>query len=635
MPKRKTVLINVVLFAVYVISAKLSLRLAFVNASATAVWPPTGIAMAAFLIFGTRIWPAIFWGAFAANLTTAGTVITSLFIALGNTFEGALGGLLIKRYAGGVHAFERPERVFQTLLAAIIIPVVSATVGVTTLTAAGFSPVASYGAVWVTWWLGNVTGALVVLPAIVLWYTKPKIKENGKSLELALFFLGLLGISAIVFSGTLPYPYLIMAATLWVVFKFGPRETATAVLVVGGIGVWATIHGYGPFAAKDMNPNTSLIFLQMFLATLATTQLIVAALILERARGERRFRALIEKSYDAISLINTDATVLYASPSTMSVLGFTPEEFVGIPGLSLVHPDDVNRVMELLSDVAAEPNKSIRTELRIQKKNGEYIWVSTVTTNLLHDPAVRALVVNYRDISDRKKLELAKDEFMMISAHQLRAPLASMRWNIELLMERVDASMKKQFAVIYQQTIKLIDLVNELLDASRIIQGNVSGERKPTRIIPIIQKEIETNKPYAAKRHVPLAAQLPRTLPAILVDPTRFSWVVQNLLSNAIKYTPAGGTISLSVAKEKDRIRMSVADTGIGIPKAEQDDIFSKFFRASNARAVDPQGSGLGLFAVREYVKSWGGTISVESPNANAHGTTITIILPVYKGGEK
>src|SRR6266704_1423265 len=159
--------------AAYFIAGKLGLRLAFLNASATAVWPPTGIALVAFVLLGYDVWPAILASAFLVNLTTAGSVATSIGIALGNTLEGVVGAYLVNRFARGRRAFDRPQDVFIfTALAAMVSTTVSATVGVTTIWLAGYAGWADYGPIWLTWWLGDAAGDLVVAPAVLLWATK-------------------------------------------------------------------------------------------------------------------------------------------------------------------------------------------------------------------------------------------------------------------------------------------------------------------------------------------------------------------------------------------------------------------------------------------------------------------------------
>src|SRR5437899_7521821 len=143
---------------VYFIAGKLALRLAFLHASASPVWPPAGIALAALLVLGFRVWPAIFVGAFLVNLTTVGNVFTSLGIASGNTLEALCGAWLVNRFAGGARVFGRPQDVFKFALAALISTSVSSTCGVSSLAAGGFTRWSSYWPIWLTWWLGDTSG---------------------------------------------------------------------------------------------------------------------------------------------------------------------------------------------------------------------------------------------------------------------------------------------------------------------------------------------------------------------------------------------------------------------------------------------------------------------------------------------
>ena len=157
------------LTAVYVAAGKLGLRLASVHASATAVWPPSGIALAAFLLFGTRVWPAVALGAFLVNVTTAGSVATSIGIGAGNTLEGLFNTWLVNRFAHGRYAFERTRDIFMFTVAVVPGAVVSATVGVASLVIAGYVQWTAVGPIWMTWSLGDVTGALIVAPPVLLW----------------------------------------------------------------------------------------------------------------------------------------------------------------------------------------------------------------------------------------------------------------------------------------------------------------------------------------------------------------------------------------------------------------------------------------------------------------------------------
>jgi len=276
------------LAVIYFVAAKLGLKLAFVNPSATAVWPPTGIALAALLIFGFRLWPGVLLGAFLANLTTAGTVATSLGIALGNTLEAVTGARLVRRFAGGRDAFDRPYDILKfVLLAGGLSTTVSATLGVASLCAGGFAAWADFRSIWFTWWLGDVGGNLVVAPLVLVWGANPRLQwSRGQIFEALLLLVSLSAAGLLLFGGLVPavtgqpLTFACLPLLLWPAFRFGQRETITASFILSGIAVWGTLHGYGPF--RGGTPNESLLLLQGFLALSAITAMSVAAVVRER-----------------------------------------------------------------------------------------------------------------------------------------------------------------------------------------------------------------------------------------------------------------------------------------------------------------------------------------------------------------
>jgi diguanylate cyclase (GGDEF)-like protein len=298
--KRENLAIVAVLAVVYFGTAKLGLRFAFVNPSATALWAPTGITLAAFLIFGSRVWPGAFLGAFLANLTIAGSVLTSIAIATGNTLEGVAGSYLVKRFARGPQAFERAQDTFKfAFLAGMVSTTISATVGVTSLSLSGFADWPEYGPIWRTWWLGDGVGAVLVTPLVLLWRQNPRLNWTREQIiELALLFLGLFFTAWIVFGGRFhsevknyPLEYLCIPFLIWAAFRFGRRKAATATCVLAGIAIWGTLKGFGPFSREAL--NTSLLLVQSFVGTVAVTGLALAAEVSERKRADERVQQLV------------------------------------------------------------------------------------------------------------------------------------------------------------------------------------------------------------------------------------------------------------------------------------------------------------------------------------------------------
>src|SRR3989441_778530 len=192
-PILKDVGLFIALAAIYFVAGKLGLRLAFVHVSATTVWPPTGIALAAFLLLGLRVWPAIFAGAFFVNLTTAGSLATSIGIGAGNTLEGLVAAYLVNRFANGRRALQHSGDIVKfALLAAVVSTTVAATCGVTSLSLGGFARWQDYGDIWLTWWLGDAGGDLVVAPVVLVWGTA------NESLVLLQAFMGVTAVTTLI-----------------------------------------------------------------------------------------------------------------------------------------------------------------------------------------------------------------------------------------------------------------------------------------------------------------------------------------------------------------------------------------------------------------------------------------------------
>src|SRR6266550_85927 len=232
---------------VYFIAGKFGLMLASLHASASPVWPPAGIALAALLVLGYRAWPAIFVGAFLVNVTTVGNVATSLAVASGNTLEAVCGAWLVNRFAGGTTVFDRPQGVFKFALAAVVSTIISPAFGVTSLALAGFADWRNYGAIWLTWWLGDTTGDLLIAPLIILWSIPSKRRWNRREA----FFGGWLTISAKDY----PIAFICGGIVIWTAFRFTQRETATGIFILSAIAIWGTLHGFGPFVRETENQS--------------------------------------------------------------------------------------------------------------------------------------------------------------------------------------------------------------------------------------------------------------------------------------------------------------------------------------------------------------------------------------------
>jgi diguanylate cyclase (GGDEF)-like protein len=299
LPGARYLLICSALASGYFVAAKVGLAFAVVNASATAIWPPTGMTLAALLIFGLDVWPAILLGAFLANLTVQGTVATSLLLGIGNTLEGMLGALLVNRFAHGRMFFLKPRDIVKfAVLAAILSTTVSATIGVTTLAVAGYASWADYGQIWFTWWLGDSAGDLVVAPFLIVWASVPAPHWNLRGiLEAAAVIAGLSLVAMLAFDGLipaagaehLPIEYLCVPFLFWAAFRMGRRCVVTCVLVLSFLAINGTLLGLGPFARGT--GNEALLLLQAYLAVKAVTMLAAAAVVWQHRQAENLARS--------------------------------------------------------------------------------------------------------------------------------------------------------------------------------------------------------------------------------------------------------------------------------------------------------------------------------------------------------
>jgi diguanylate cyclase (GGDEF)-like protein/PAS domain S-box-containing protein len=403
------------LATVYFIAAKLGLKLAFLHVSATPVWPPTGIALAAFLVLGIRVWPGNWAAAFLANLTTAGSALTCLGIATGNTLEGVVGAWLVDLLAEGPRAFERPQDVFKFAgLAGMVSTTVSATFGVTSLSLGGYAAWANYWSIWVTWWLGDMGGALVVAPLLILWGTTARPRwDRRRVLEATLLLASLVLVNLVIFDGLLPsglrnypLPFLTLPLLLWAAFRFEQREAATATAVLSGIAIWGALHGYGPFVRAS--PNETLLLLQAFMGVMGVTTLAVAAGVSQRRRAERdlvQAAAIVRSSDDAILAKTLDGTIVSWNRGAEALYGYTAEEVHGRPVSILVPPDRGDEVTAILEKIRSGKRIEHYETVRVRKDGGR-LSVSLAVSPIL-DPEGRIVGASAiaRDITEKQRAE--------------------------------------------------------------------------------------------------------------------------------------------------------------------------------------------------------------------------------------
>jgi len=417
---------GIALVGLYVVSGKLGLMLAVVHPSTTAVWAPTGIALAALLVLGYRVWPCLLLAAFLVNITTAGTVATSLGIALGNMLEGLLGAYLVNKYANGCAFFEQPKDIFRFAgLVGMIGTTIGATFGVTSLVLGHVADWADYGSIWLTWWLGNAMGALIIAPPLVLWSAAPRPRwgwQEGVEAVSLLIMLFLAGLTA--FGGWLPtevqtYPiaFVCVPILIWAAYRFGPRETATAAAVLSGIALWGPLHGFGPFVRNT--PNESLLLAQVFMGVTAMLALAFAVVVSQRKQADAvhaRLAAIVDSSVDAIIGKTLEGVVFSWNAAAERMFGYKAEEVLGHPIKFLIPPSRFDEEPTIIKRLRHGERIAYFETVR-QRKDGQIIDVS-LTISPIKDQRGKVIGISKiaRDITHQKRTQAERE--MLIREHE-------------------------------------------------------------------------------------------------------------------------------------------------------------------------------------------------------------------------
>ena len=243
-------------------------------------------------------------------------------------------------------------------------------------------------------------------------------------------------------------------------------------------------------------------------------------------------------------------------------------------------------------------------------------------------------LVVLHDVTREKIIERMKTEFVSIAAHQLRTPLSAIKWTLKMLLDgdlgEITEEQREFVNKAYRANERMIKLINDLLNVARIEEGRYLYKLSSLNIEPLVRKIVESLRQEAERKKIKLEFKKPKKkLPKLMLDAEKISLAIQNLVENAIKYTPAGGRVTISLKVENEEVVFSVKDTGVGIPKEQQDRVFSKFFRGANVMRMETEGSGLGLFITKNIIEAHGGRIWFQSKEGR--GTTFYFAIPFFQ----
>ena len=657
-----------VLAALYFVVAKLSLLAAIPPGYATSVWPPSGIALAAILLYRPRIWPGVWIGAALVNLTVQSSVLAAVMIGSGNAIEALVGAALVKRLIGVPRQFQRGEDVFKFVVVAAGASIIAATIGTLAVATVSGLPPAGITAVWWTWWQGDTTGMIVVTPLILVWTVAPAIAWTARrKREVIGFGIVLVLVGYVAFGTDLTSPIfspLLLLLTLplvnWAALRFDQREVVVTIAILCAMAIGFTVAGRGPLASSSV--DASLLQLLVFISAVAMTGLSISAVANERRRAmvalresrdelERRviertlelrrseetFRLLVEGIQDyAIFMLDQDGKIVSWNKGAERIEGYAANEIIG-QHISRFFPADAiesNRPQQELALAKAQGRCEV--EGWRLRKDGTRFWANVVIT-ALYDAAgqFRGFAKVTRDMTELKRIESLEqrerqtNEFLAMLGHELRNPLAPIRNALSLMgMQSADDSTREWSRnVIDRQVTQLTRLVDDLLDVARITSGRIELKKEHVELNAAVVRAVDSCKSAAESRQQILDVQTSKEHLLVDGDLIRLSQIVINHQNNAIKYTPDGGRITVSVARDGDWAVLRVKDTGAGIHAELLPRVFDLFVQGERSLARTEGGLGIGLTIVRKLVDLHGGTVSARSDGLGK-GSEFIVLLP-------
>ena len=344
-------------------------------------------------------------------------------------------------------------------------------------------------------------------------------------------------------------------------------------------------------------------------------------------RREEHFRALIEHASDIVAILNEDGTFRYLSPAITQVLGYEPAALLGTPAEALIHPDDLTGLRDTHASFLRTPGDTITVEYRARHKDGSFRTLEVIGNNLLHNPAMAGIVINARDISERKAAERLKDDMVAVVSHELRTPLTSLCGFADLLLtSELPPDKQRQFlTIIHDETVRLAHLISDFTDLQRMQAGRQTYHWACTDLGALLRDTVAEFTSKAESHDIRIETADP--LPPVYADAERLRQVLSNLLSNAIKFSPPGSAVCVGAHRDGTQVLVWVADQGYGIPPEALPKLFSKFFRVERQETRHIGGTGLGLVLVKEIIDAHNGSVWVES--VLGEGSTFFFTVPV------
>lgn len=340
--------------------------------------------------------------------------------------------------------------------------------------------------------------------------------------------------------------------------------------------------------------------------------------------------AIVESFADALFFFNNNKKAEMINPEVEKTFNIKSSEVIGKSFFDL---REENSSLKAVFDSIIEEGKEVfRKEVRLDKD----VFVEVTSIPIFQKDEVIGTLVDVHDITREKNIEKVKTEFVSLAAHQLRTPLAGIKWTLETVLEEKDeANLPEEIVDFIKKATeannRMVSLVNDLLNVTRIEEGRYVYDPKNVDMKKVIEASLKEHKEEIEKKGIKFSLTQPKEdVSFVKADEEKLTVVVQNFLDNALKYTKKGEiSLKLEELKEEKKIKVSVLDTGVGIPEDEKIKMFNKFVRGENVQRMDTEGSGLGLFISKNIIEAHKGEIGFDSKEGE--GSTFFFTLPVVE----
>jgi PAS domain S-box-containing protein len=619
-----------VLFVAYVSAAKLGIELSVAHGVISPVWAPTGISLAALVLYGPRLWPAVALGALVANVTSGLDPVDAAFISVGNTLEAVVGSMLLLR-VGFRPAIDRVRDVFSLLVyGAVLSTAIAATNGVTTLWFSGELE-RSYGSEWLLWWIGDAMGNLIVAPLIFVFWTRPWRQLDLRArLEGLVVLAALVALSATVFlAGQWRYPHLLFPMLIWATLRFQQLGAVTSSFVVAAFAVTGAVRGT---ALVGHGSATEIVqILEALTAGVAVSLLILGAVLAERSEAQRQLAAAhagLAQAQEVAHLgsweweIGSDRVTW--SDELYRLWGLEPQS-VNLTYeryLDSVHPADREQVRTIV-ERALESGAPFDFTHRILLPDDSLRWIHGSGRVIGDESGAPARMVGVaQDITERKRIDDLRDSILSAVSHELRTPLTSIIGFSMTLKEQgarlAQRTSDEMVGHLAEQAEKLDRLLADLLDLDRLRHGFVRPSLHPADVRELAVQVASDHRSNTHSIDVdgsPVVAD---------VDAPKVERIIENLLTNAVNHTPPGTKISITVEPHDGGVLIAVDDDGPGVADENREAIFGIFNRGTASDRVP--GTGIGLSLVAQFTALHGGSAWVEESASG--GASFRVFLP-------